>query len=69
MKKHSVAIIVKPGKSIYVTRFVKTCIVHTSKFSILKINKFCYDKTEACRVIMELLLKICILLLPEFMNL
>ena len=30
----------------YVTRFVKTYIVHTSKFSTLKIHKICYDRTE-----------------------
>ena len=27
---------------VYVTGFVKTCIVHTSTFSTLKIHKICY---------------------------
>ena len=28
---------------VYVTRFAKTCIVHTSTFSTLKIHKICCD--------------------------
>ena len=38
---------------IYVTGFVKTCIVHTSTFSTLKIHNICYDYSGMKLVIVE----------------
>ena len=80
---HPLLVSLGVGKSMhawwgYVTGFAKTCIVHTSTFSTLKIYKICYDYQTGMKLagILELLsfyqsskFQILMFFLSFFMNL